>query len=335
MRKTSHILFGACMIGALALTGCSGSEDKGKDSSEENYGPLGDYLMAMDMGQELTQEDYDQQDIKREELIAECMAKEGFEYKPDTNNGGTVVNSDDYDGPEWGSLEFAQQYGYGFFNSPWQENAGEPQEYVDPNQDYIDGLSESEQQAYYETLHGPQPTEEEMKAMEENPEEGGYEYDWSKAGCYGAAQHEVDTETGGNPWEDPEFKDLFDAMNAFYMEAELDPEIQALDKEWASCMADAGYPDVTSKNRAFEVMMDEQNELYSGGEDGEYVEPDQKKLDEVKKKEIDMAVADWKCGDAMDYQDKYEKIDFRNQQKFLDDHKDQLDALIAAYGKKK
>ncbi len=51
-------------------------------------------------------------------------------------------------------------------------------------------------------------------------------------------------------------------------------------------------------------------------------------------KEIDMAVADWKCADAMDYQDKYQEIDFRLQQKFVDDHADQLDALIAKYGNK-
>mgnify|MGYP000087090868 FL=1 len=332
MRKTSHILLGACMIGALALTGCSSNgDDKAKDnSSEESYGPLNDYFMAMDMGQDWTQEDYDQQDLKREELIAQCMAKEGFEYTPDTNNGGTVVSSDDQEGPEWGSLEFAQQYGYGFSTYPGQEDMDAQQEYVDPNQDYVEALSASEQQAYYETLHGPRPTEEEMKDMED----GSYEYDWSTSGCYGAAQHEVETESGSNAWEDPEFTDLFEALNALYEDTEKDPEIQALDQEWASCMADAGYPDVSSKNRAFEVIMNEQNELYSGGEDGEYVEPDQAKLDELKKKEIDMAVADWKCADAMDYQEKYQEIDFRVQQKFVDDHKDQLDALVAKYGKK-
>ena len=100
-------------------------------------------------------------------------------------------------------------------------------------------------------------------------------------------------------------------------------------------MADAGYPGIASKNRAYEVIMNEQNELYSGGgEDGKDVEPDQAKLDELKKKEIDVAVADWKCADGMDYQDKYQEIDFRIQQKFVDDHEDQLDALVATYGQK-
>ncbi len=331
MRKTSHILFGACLASALALTGCSNGDDKATDSSEESYGPLSDYFMALDMGQDWTQEDYDQQEVKREELVAECMAKEGFEYTPNTNNGGGVINSDDQEGPAWDSLEFAEQYGYGFFAYPGQEDMDvQGQEYVDPNQDYVNALSESEQKAYYETLHGPEPTEEDMKAMEDET----WEYDWSTAGCYGWAQHEVDTSSAAAAWEDPEFTDLFEAMNSLYQESETDPEIQVLNQEWASCMADAGYPDMTSKHRAFEVIMNEQNELYSSGEDGEYVEPDQAKLDELKKKEIDMAVADWKCADGMDYQDKYQEIDFRIQQKFVDDHKDQLEALTAKYGKK-
>lgn len=331
MRTTSSILFGACVIGTLILTGCSNDADPTKESSEDSYGPLYDYLSAMDMGQEWTQEDYDQQDLKREELIAECMAKEGFEYTPDTNNGGTVISSDDQEGPEWGTLEFAQQYGYGFSTYPGQEDMdGQQQEYVDPNEDYVTSLSESEQLAYSETLYGPQPTEEEMQNMQDES----WEYDWSKAGCYGSAQHEVETDTSANAWEDPDFADLFDAINSLYEESSKDPEVQALNQEWSSCMADAGYPDVADKNLAYEVIMNEQNELYNGDDGTGTEEPDQAKLDALKKKEIDMAVADWKCADAMDYQDKYQEIDFRLQQKFVDDHADQLDALIAKYGNK-
>lgn len=331
MRKTSHLLFSAWVIGALALTGCSNGDNTAKNSSDEDYGPLYNYLSTMDVGQEWTQEDYDKQNIKREELIAECMAKEGFEYTPDTNNGGVIMSSDDHAGPEWGSLEFAEQYGYGFFTSPGQENIENPQEYVDLNENYVNALSESEQKAYSDTLHGPMPSEEEMKAMEDES----WEYDWSTAGCYGWAQHKVETDTSAEAWEDPEFVDLFSAMTMLFEETEKDPEIQALNQKWSSCMADAGYPGIASKNRAYEVIMNEQNELYSGGgEDGKDVEPDQAKLDELKKKEIDVAVADWKCADGMDYQDKYQEIDFRIQQKFVDDHKDQLDALVATYGQK-
>ena len=121
-------------------------------------GPLDKYLSVLWEGQDYTQEHYDKIDLQREELMAECMAKEGFEYVPNANSGTTVMSDDDQEGPAWDSLEFAQQYGYGVFDWPGSSGPDEApvdeEIYVDPNEDYVNSLSPSEQEAFYATLYG-------------------------------------------------------------------------------------------------------------------------------------------------------------------------------------
>ncbi|MFT4232230.1 MAG: hypothetical protein QM606_05570 [Leucobacter sp.] len=325
---------------ALTLTGCSGDGSKsgdGKTSVEE--GPLTKYLSALWDGEEYTQEQLDADTKKTEDLVAECMSKEGFEYTPNLQNGGTVYSSED-DSIDWGSKEFAEQYGYGIVSWPGmedQESAGE--EYVDPNQDYIDSLSESEQQAYYEALYGPGPTEEEMAAMEEG---GGEEYDWTTAGCQGAAQHEVQSESnnGMAAYEDPEFADLFAATNEVWntlYDDENPPDgVVKLNGKWSDCMADAGYPDLTSPNTVSNDLSEEYSQLQMpDGENGEYEEPTDADKKEFQKREIEIATADFECRKKIGYEDEMMKLQNELEQQFVDEHKAELEALVAKYGTEK
>ena len=327
-------------VSLLALAGCSGGDSK--KSSEPEEGPLTKYMSALYGSQEQDQEFYDKINEKREELIAECMADEGFEYQPNTQNGG-MASFDDEE-IDWGSREYAEQYGYGFTDFPGRaemEAEGEGEEYVDPNQDYIESLSESEQQAFYEALSGPQPTEEDMAAMEDDT----FEWDWSKMGCSGVADHETQEMYGPGmaAMEDPEFAELFESMEAVWAgiynyedPAATSPndDVAKLDREWSECMADAGYTDLTNPMHAQNVFMEESNSLYElpEGEDPEKWEgPSEKQMSEIKKREIEMAVTDWECKDKLGYDDKVQQITFDLEQKFVDEHKAELDALIAKY----
>lgn len=290
--------------------------------------------------EEFTQEKFDKQQQKTEELVAECMAKEGFEYTPNTNNGGVMMSSDDEgDGPEWGSVEFAEQYGYGVVDFPGRETMTEsPTEYTDPNQEYTDGLSPSEQTAYWETLNGPGPTDEEMAAMEEG--DGSYEYDWKTAGCYGAAQHEVSlTESpAAAAQEDPEFADMFAAMQDLYgpLNGSGDnAKLAEIDRKWADCMADAGFSEYPSPNEVMQSMHNEYSELSQSGPDGEYKEPDAKAQKEFQEREISTAVADAQCKKDLGYDAKQREILFEIEQQFVDEYRAKLDALVAKYGAEK
>lgn len=341
MRSARIWIPAAVALAALALSGCSGTGKS--DAKPDQEGPLDKYLSALWDGEQYTQERMDKEQREIEELVAECMTKEGFEYKPSSNSGGIVMmgGEDGEDsGPEWGSAEFAKEYGYGIVNWPgMSESTEEPgEEYVDPNQDYIESLSESEQQAYSETLYGPPMTDEQMAELEES-DGAGFMPDWKDQGCYGAAQHEVQGEDGGMAvFSDPEFSELMESMNslgnAIWNDDELSPEMQKLNDEWRECMADAGQDDYSSPMNAQNTLNEE---FYSSSGDSmeEYKEPSQKEKDEFAKREIAVATADAECKAKVDYTETQTRFYFDAQQKFLDEHKSELDAMLSKYGAQK
>jgi hypothetical protein len=59
-------------------------------------------------------------------------------------------------------------------------------------------------------------------------------------------------------------------------------------------------------------------------------------LKELKEREIDMALADFRCAKDIDYNNVQLTAQFAQEEQFIEDHKAELDALIAAYstGKK-
>src|SRR3712207_7468959 len=102
------------------------------------------------------------------------------------------------------------------------------EEFVDPNEEYISSMSESEMTAYYEALYGAMATEE------YDPDAEMPEYDWTTSGCTGRAEHEVG---GAEMYTDPAFVAFQEDTAALYERAQDSPETKALDAEWADCMA--------------------------------------------------------------------------------------------------
>lgn len=335
----------------LLLTGCSGGgdggdEDKGTAAVEWTPGALDEYTARIygysfdqdQKSQEEMQAESDAQNRKVEELVAACMQDQGFDYIPNDTNGGTVYSSDDLD-VEYGTQEFAEQYGYGISTDPWGYDdmpVDDGTEYVDPNAEYTEAMSESELAAYQEALWGvPQEYVE-----GEEPQE----YDWTTAGCYGSAQHEV-YETGDVPTD--EYGALEDEVSSFWETVQADPGIAELQASWGSCMADAGFDGMTNTNEATQPLYDEWNEL-QGGNDPEYQaqleswdwdanpdgppmpEPDADALAAFTTKEIATAVADFGCQEKVDFQAESVRIDHQLQQEFVDQHKAELEAWATA-----
>ena len=339
-RPTSHarIAISATTVAlAFTLVGCS----NGPSGSADEEGPLSQYLSALWEGEEWSDEKWEQQQLEVEELVAACMQKEGFDYQPNVQTDGGVFIGDG-DEIDWGSEEFIKQYGYGLVEWPGADEMPDFDpggEYFDPNQEYIDSLSESEQQAFYETLWGSEEelTEEQLLELEET---GGYTSDWTQQGCYGAAQHVVYEEDNSvmDAYEDPEFADLFASMeqvwSAVWDEENKHEEIVKLDREWGDCMSDAGVTGYASSMDAQMVLSDELNMLYSGGNDDEWVEPSKDELDSFKEHEIEVALADFECKKKTKYDETVQRITFDLEEKFVSENKPQLDALLAKYATK-
>lgn len=313
---------------ALSLAACSGNTE----GATERVGPLDEYFE--DLYADWTPESGDAQMRQMEELVAQCMSEEGFEYIPVDHSGGQSFSSDDLD-VEWGTREFAELYGYGATTDPWSDLMEEVPEdggdqWFDPNEEYVSSMSESEQEAYYLALYGDQTGPAEGEEEE-------WEWDWEQAGCQGWAQNEA---WGGGDSDDGEqFRALQDDMNAMWEATMSDPRIAAVEAEWASCMADAGYTGLAAVGDAEQAFYDELNSLWEDAYADIPPDADEEAWmaveesiedtrNEMTAREIETAMADYDCRDEVDYTTVQQDVNFEYQQEFVDTHGDELEAYI-------
>ena len=329
---------GAALV--LTLAACSGGGggeggSKAGDDKEQPMGPLDEFFEEM-------YGDYDEETSNAqmrevEEITAECMSEQGFEYTPVDWSSQMEMGSSDELEFEWGTIEFAKEYGYGVTTNPWGETEEAPadgeaeEEFVDPNQERVEAMTETERAAYELALYG------EMTEPVEGEE---YEYDWETAGCSGKAQHEVYENTG---MDEDKFTSLQDEMNAMWEASAADPRLTELNGEWSSCMADAGYPNLAAIGDAENAFYDETNALWENAyptegaeemtaEDYEAIEESiQGELAKITPREIETATADFTCREEVDYDKVQQEVSFEYQQEFVDAHREELDAWLEAY----
>jgi len=319
----------------LVLAACGGGgggtaePTDGGATPEYTPGPL--EAMFSEAYGEFDPADANAQQNRVEQLVAECMAEEGWEYTPvdysGMDDGFGVPVEGETDGPQWGTEEFAKEMGYGIatYSISSEETApaeplpaeGDEAVWEDPNGTYVESLSESAREAYYEALNGPQPTEEEINS-------GEWEYDPANAGCYGKASEEV-FNTGGNVWEDEKYKSLFDEMNLLYETSQNDPKITAAKAEWTACMADAGYPGLADTMAAQETIYTELNQYWESGE-----EPPADVISALAEKERAIATADFTCTEKSDVTKVQTEAQHAAEQDFVDAHRAELEELVAA-----
>ena len=159
---------------ALLLASCANGDDTTEASAGEDgefRSPIAEYLGEDDFGFNPGNEaDTEARQIEFNEQVQACMAAEGFEWEPNPEEGiffgGPPI---DDEGLEWGSDEWTAKYGLGISTLAFPQDLVGPDllgtsesfgfggEHEDPNQEYVEGLSESEQEAYYATLYGRRP----------------------------------------------------------------------------------------------------------------------------------------------------------------------------------
>ena len=319
-RPARSFAIALAITATVTLAACSGGGGGGGDELTYEDSPLTKYLEAVNGGG-FDEERMIKQQQEAEELVAACMADEGFEYVPVDQSQNMWVGDDM---EERNTEEWVAANGWGMVQTEDEmaEQQAQAEEYVDPNQPYVESLSPSEQEAYWATLYGTPPSEEEMN------EDGSYEYSWETAGCQGAAQHEVQ---GDSFWEDERYSGLVEDMNALWEDLPKQPEIVELNQKWSECMADAEYPGFELRWDAQTALSEEMNAFWEGQENPEGPSPEQ--LEELKEKEIEMALADFRCAKKLDYDNTQFTAQFALEQQFIDDHKAELDELLAAYAK--
>ena len=224
-------------------TDADGSTDEDADSpavdSTDQPTTLEDYLGPgfLSFDPAANADYFVQQERRAQELIAQCMAAEGFEYVAVTR----PTEQFEYGTPE--DVDYAREYGFDV-STRYGETFNSPEdEWTDPNFSIVDSLSESERDAYYETLYGSSfATGTASSGGDDDTSTG--EGDTSTEtlvvepdfdGCLGQSYEEIYAfEAAQALYEQLDMASLFER-------AEADPRVAALEVEWSECMAERGH----------------------------------------------------------------------------------------------
>ncbi|HMR47776.1 MAG TPA: hypothetical protein PKE40_00595 [Arachnia sp.] len=353
MRRT---VFATTLTTALALTGCSGDQPPTNDNhtaaptsgsptaapstsdeASSSPAPLDEYLGFLRLWRDTDKEQFAKDFADEQELIAPCMTEQGFEYIPVTFKGDAQPFTEtDPDAPAWYTLEFAQQFGYGIVDYPGRQLVpdGAEKEPPDENQAYVDSLSESDRRAYEKALHGDPENPAFADAWEQA------ELDPTAVGCAIWAGERLNSTKA---LRDPEFAELFQALDQAFATRENSPQLVALDREWSECMADRGYVFVDRdepydylSNQAFDELWPDRGGTGSGDDyrayDPRNADVPQEDLDAFQAEEIKTAVTDYECAASIRFDERVTEIEHAVQQVFVDEHRAQLDALAAKHG---
>lgn len=326
-----HLWGGALVVFTTTITACSTTTEvvPSGDNLTWEDSPLNQVLgLGHD---DVWAEDYQQQNAelarRAEEVVAECMAVQGFDYVP-TSSGTDIVIAEPAD-ESLSDIEYAQLHGYGLtslFLERQEMDAASSQQPTDPNEQAYRAMSESEQHAWNLALYGELYFLDESTATED-------ELNSATTGCWGKADEVVYAPNNDdNAWDailnNPEFAEFLDAIDNLNKKVEKDPNMVALNSEWADCMADSGYP-------TFDRPIDAPNSLYgeldsmTRADGGEFRDLSQSELDDFLGKEIAIATADFTCQDELDYNDISLQIQFDAEQELIDSNQSTVDALTA------
>ncbi|MEM7338973.1 MAG: hypothetical protein AAF467_10015 [Actinomycetota bacterium] len=356
LASASVLLFAACAGGT---SGSTNAEGDGVSAEGGFTSPIAEFLgeETFDFSDpEAAEARYLEEERARQDVIAQCMADQGFEYVPFVPDTGFGFIASD--GLEYGSEEWVAKYGFGI-TTTWfsQEEVGpnligndygnfEEAFANDPNQEIRSGMSDAEAEAYDGALYGDQSFFEVDETLSEEEAEAqfdDFEPNFEEMGCQGQAYNESDGNTAAF------YQEFNDDLDVMYERMEADPRVQEVEREVAECVTGKGleYTDIDEVNeRLFEEVSALESQVGFPGEnltdeDFENMSPDEieaiynqprelpeevlTKLGELQAEEIELAQAVEECGGGFDaQQDLAFEILAEYEQEFLDDNADRL-----------
>jgi hypothetical protein len=291
-------------------------------------GPLDFYLdlvWGADVSRQEMQLRSDQAHNAREEYIARCMHQAGFDYIP-----VPVMRSDSSPALPlmfpW-DRDWVAQFGYGaallrtWSRTIWDDYFahGAPA-FVDPNLAITESLSPSEREAYFLQMWGPPRTLEEIEAEILSGEAQGCQ---NQADQFMPQPDEVSDAarpqvTHAQLWNNPEFRRVLEFRGTNMQSAFSNP--QAI-SDWANCMANTGYPGLTSVWRLPESFIQELNML------PQHLSLTSREFIAFREREIATALADFDCRVATDFTERAREMQLSDEIQFVNDNQSTLDSL--------
>jgi hypothetical protein len=361
-RRQHSALRAATVVAAVAalLASACGSGDGGGTDAGANS-PLAEFLGQPDFSgdDEAAQAQVLEEERKRQELIAQCMQDQGFEYVAQ-DPSEFISFGDDTD--DYGTDEWIAKWGFGITTQYFSQDQvgpdligydesvmGREGDFVDPNQDYVESLGPSEQEAYWAALYGgpdafpafdESMSEEEIEAQMED-------FQFEPQGCEGEAYSSEDTSFGFYQEFQDELQEMSDRMEA-------DPRVVERNSEIRSCVTDKGL-EYESMDKVYQHYYEEMEKLSSSIDQGDYPDLSEEEvaqmseaelqelfappelsdeakatLGELQAEEIELAMAVNECGGG--FEAEYELLaDIRAEyeQEFLETYAEELEQYRA------
>jgi len=308
----------------------------------ERVSPLDDLLGEI-LGTNLPFEEfktkYQQEIIRHEELVAQCMTEAGFDYIPAPSEyeiADASVRNPAYrpDVRDW-----VAQYGFAQIVYPAEMMAPcgviiDPP--ANPNQDYINSLSPAERDAYWATLIFPQfdsapggVTLADGTFLTDNE----FQDYLTNSTCNGRASRIISEESPAGLTESAEFAPLFTAISD--LRTRLWEEATEADYDWGACMADKGFPDyarpIEARNQFGQEVNDALDRISKHWDYSRDLNTaNSPELAELHNREIDIALADFDCRVSVNHQARKDAHETAAELQFIEDYRPAFNALRAA-----
>ncbi|GAA1567255.1 hypothetical protein GCM10009804_24820 [Kribbella hippodromi] len=336
------------MVAVLALAGCgndktpvtSGDQKSAKSPLAEYMGEGfvsssggGTFQVASRVGgaQQPSEEDLAKQ-RKVQDATAACMKTAGFEYvavPPEQNAKNKFTDAFSLP-PD----KFAEQYGYGISTIDWSKAGADD---TNPNTKIRAALSPTAQKAYDKALNGPNGGPNGTVVIQGGDDPSSTKTADPDLGCQGKAVKEVYGDGKDRQADFKKFDGLFKDIQALQKRIDSDQRVVDATSAWSDCLADAGHPGMKKIGDPRDEIQKKLDALTgtpapSKGKPGavltgppSFDKVDSAKLADLRKDEIALAVADQKCK-AAKYDDAYKKVQYEQEQEFVNQNKAQLEA---------
>jgi hypothetical protein len=237
--------------------------------------------------------------VRREELISQCMQEAGFRYLPDIYSGRFTVGGTVFDETNPEDEEWVAQYGFGIVSGHrWiaeSERIG-----PDPNLEYFDNLPETSQTQFLLALNG-NPQETSLSAGNQGTLSGPR----PRYGCWENAHVQAMNESPLFLRHQDDFAFLFEAWSNTLNSTLNGPEMDSIYRDWANCMASADFPNF---RRRYEVVGNLFNEYFDLVFLAESEKEDARL--ELQVMEIRLALADFYCQESTGFRVRRESLVF-------------------------
>ena len=367
-RRRSAYAAGAFAL-ALTLTSCTGSPDPtpapttSESSTADQSTDVGPVeQLQIDIVGAVDDEAWARVEHDRfEESVAQCMRAAGFEYTPEEDQSDTEDEDTE-------SIEYAREYGYGISTYDDELDGEFEDDEPTPNDEYVSELDDDELDAYWVALEGEIDEDDEGgidlsdlededgeidlgdlemgedgeldlgdlddEAFEEDlGDEGDIDLgdldDLGYGGCQGEAYEALLADP--LPYDFPEHQDVLMALDELYADIASDESLVATEEAWATCMEEAGYPDLVTSDDAQYLVFDAYEEAWAEvPEDADDIS--EELLAPIRDLELAVAVADVECREKSGLSTAYRDLQNAAERDFVEANRDALVAYFEDMG---